>query len=431
MKIVVIGAGSQSFGRPCAADVLGTPEMMELAPELCLVDINSERLDRARRFAEMVGDYRGSSSEITATTDREEALPGADYVLISVTQNRWDLWESDYRVPASHGFHQAYGENGGPGALFHALRNIRLCEPIWRDIERLCPEAVVFNFTNPESRMLLAILTLTKLNAIGLCHGQITACKAICDYTGREMEDLDVVARGINHLYFFQKIADAHTGEDLYPAVLEAAIKDETPYRRLLGEWAKLYGVFTYPNDTHPAEYVSYGAEMLDFKWKHGRENYAPDVELITQAELEKPFEKYLSGEESLEAAAGISRELHVPMMIAHRSDQRRWFISGNVMNTGLYVPNLLPDAVVETPIEVDGDGFHPVTVDPLPESLACLCRTQMSIQKLTVQAYKERSKDRLLEALLLDPVVNSLRRAREFLDDMLELQAAYLPEFK
>jgi len=108
----------------------------------------------------------------------------------------------------------------------------------------------------------------------------------------------------------------------------------------------------------------------------------------------------------------------------------RRRFVSGNLLNDRLSIPNLIPDAVIEVPIEVDGDGFHPVTVDPLPEGIASICRTQMAIQKLTVQAYTEPSRNLLLQALLLDPCVNSLRSAREFLDYMLGLQADYLPKF-
>jgi len=430
MKVVVIGAGSASFGKPCIADLLGNPGMMELAPDICLVDLSAERLERAHKFAEMVKEYRGSKSSITATTDRTEVLQDADYVMISVTQNRWNLWEQDYRVPASHGFWQAYGENGGPGALFHALRNIHLCEPIWRDIERLAPNAVVFNYTNPESRMLLALLTLTKINAIGLCHGQLTAIKWACDQLGMDFEDMQVVGRGINHFYFFQKIAHKQTGEDLYDKVLEAVRKDTDPIRDFLREIVDIFGLYSYPNDTHTAEYVSFGAELMGFKWKHGRENLSPDAPLITVAENPLPFEEYFTGEKTIEHAAGLSRELGVPMMVSHATNQRQWYVSGNLLNTELSIPNLLPDAVVEVPIEVDGDGFHPCRTDPLPEPLACWCRTQMSIQKLTVQAYQEKSRNLLLQALLIDPAVNSLRRAREFLDDMLALQKDYLPTF-
>ena len=125
-KVVIIGAGSRSFGRACLADVLGNPELQAHAPELVLVDLDPQKLEDMRRLAERIKAFRQSAVRVTATTDRAAALPGADYVLISVTRCRYQLWEQDYRVPLAHGFMHAYGENGGPGALFHALRSIHL-----------------------------------------------------------------------------------------------------------------------------------------------------------------------------------------------------------------------------------------------------------------------------------------------------------------
>jgi len=430
MKIVVIGAGSASFGRACVADILGQPAMKKLAPELVLVDIDGPKLARMRRFAERVKAFRKSRSPIRATTDRLKALPGADYVLISVTRRRFELWEQDYRIPLAYGFMQAYGENGGPGALFHALRSIHLILPICRDVERLCPDALVFNYSNPESRVLLAMLTLTRLSAVGLCHGQHSTRRLISQYLKKPDEEIHTVGAGINHFFWLQEIKDKKTGRDLYPSVCKAVARDKNPHHALMRKFVEVFGLITYPHNQHIGEYVQFAAEFTANKWPYGREVAKADQPITTQAR-EEHSAAILSPATPIEQAAGLSREMGAPMIVAHATNTRTPFISGNVLNDKLSIPNLLPDGVVEVPVEVDGQGFHPVPVEPLPECLAAWCRTQMSIQKLTVQAYKHKSKNLLLQALLLDPFVNHVGRAEAMLDEMLALQADYLPRFR
>ena len=429
MKIVIIGAGSRSFGRACVADVLNNPDMQSHAPELALVDIDAAKLEDMRALAERIQAHCGATATITATTDREQALPGADYVLISVTRCRYELWEQDFRVPLSHGFLHAYGENGGPGALFHALRSIHLILPICRDIERLCPDALVMNYSNPESRVLLAILTLTTLRAVGLCHGQGNTRRLISEYLDKPEDEIETVGAGINHFFWMQRIADRETGKDLYPRVREAVARDDNPEHTLMRKMVEVYGLITYPHNNHIGEYLQFASEHVGNKWRYGREMHPAGEPLLHEQREARLHGLFSEGAPSDEAVKP-SGELGVPMILAHATNARTRFIAGNVLNTSRAVPNLLPDAVVEVPVEVDAAGFHPVPVDPLPEGLAAFCRTQMSIQKLAVAAYRERSKNLLLQALLADPVVNSIRHAEALIDEMLALQAEFLPEF-
>ena len=430
MKIVVIGAGGKPFGRTCLADFLGHPVLREMAPEIVLVDVDAERLDTMLRFGESVRDFRQSGSEIWATTSEAEALPGADYVLISVTRRRYELWEQDYRVPVVYGFMQPYGENGGPGALFHALRSIHLILPICRDIERFSPDAMVFNYSNPESRVLLAMRTLTSLRSVGLCHGQQRTRRLISEYLNKPAGEIETVGAGINHFFWFQEIVDRETGEDLYPRVREAVARDETPDRQLMRKMVEIFGLISHPKDYYLGEFVQFAPEFCEARWRYGREAKTAPEEIVERERIERDIDAALAGETPIEEVAWLSEEMGVPMIAAHATDRLTRFISGNVLNDHLTVPNLLPDAVVETPVDVDGSGFHPAPVAPLPECLAAFCRRQMSIQKLTVEAYRERSRDLLLQALLLDPFVNSIRKAEALLDEMLELQAEYLPAF-
>ena len=169
---------------------------------------------RIREAAARVKDHVGSTLELRATTDRSEALPGAAYVLTAVSTHRYELWEQDFRVPLSHGFRHPLGENGGPGAIFHALRSFKLIMPICRDIERLCPDALLLNFTNPEARVLDAISHLTSVRAAGLCHGVFSAIAFISAQTGLPVEQLEVTSAGINHFYYVLSAVDRESGED-------------------------------------------------------------------------------------------------------------------------------------------------------------------------------------------------------------------------
>lgn len=428
MKIVVIGAGSRNFGLRCVADVLVAPGMREFSPELALVDIDREKLESMRSLALMLKEHLRSPAAISATRDREEALAGADYVLVSVTRRRYELWEQDYRVPYAYGFPQPYAENGGPGALFHAMRNIHLILPICRDMERLCPNALLFNYSNPESRVLLAMRTLTGIRAIGLCHGQHGTRELICRYLNRQDDEIETLGAGINHFFWLYSVTDRKTGEDLYPRVRRAAAADADPHHALMKKMLDIYGLITYPHSTHVGEFVQFGTEFTGCKWPHGLESRSVDAPHHSTADGLAP---YLRKEKPLSEIAVQSGEMGVPMILAHAQNKRARFIAGNVLNDGLYVPNLLPDGIVEVPVEVDGEGIHPVKVPPLPEGLAAFCRTQMAIQKLTVEAYRQRSKNLLLQTLLLEPVVNSVSNAEQLIEDMLQLQAAYVPEFK
>ncbi len=169
-------------------------------------------------------------------------------------------------------------------------------------------------------------------------------------------------------------------------------------------------------------------------KWPYGRESRKI-------SDCEKPvservnwLDPYVTGERALDRRVTTLdkwSELAMPIVCDIEFDRKMWRSSVNVLNDGLYVENLPHDAVVEVPAIVDAGGVHPVKVGPLPEALAAFTRTQISIQKLLVEAYRTRSKKLLLQALLLDPVVNSVSNAEKLLDEMLRKQAEFLPRFR
>ncbi|MBN1342050.1 MAG: alpha-glucosidase/alpha-galactosidase [Phycisphaerae bacterium] len=430
VKVVVIGAGSASFGRGVLADLFGQPAMSKLDLRVVLVDIDRVALDRMARLAELIREHYGSKAVIESTTQRTKALKGADYVIISVSVKRMELWEQDFRVPLAYGFKHPLGENGGPGAMFHTLRSLELVLPICRDVVRICPRAHVLNFTNPESRVLLGITLLTKARAVGLCHGQMSARNRIAEILERPLSSVDAVAGGINHFFWFTRIADAKTGKDLYPLLRKRIARKPSLVPPLVRKMVDIFGCFTYPSDDHIGEYLAFAHEFTGLKWHYGRECHRAGHKTVPWDWTDE-LTAYIEGRKRPDdALVTTTEELAVPIIAAISLNKRTWLPAVNVVNAGGLVENLQRHAIVEVPAVADGRGIRPQGIGSIPEALAAFCRTQASIQKLIIEAYRARSRNLLLQALLLEPVVDRVDSAERLLDDMLNLQKEYLPKF-
>jgi alpha-galactosidase len=425
-RIVIVGAGSMSFGRGTIVDFLRSEELWGRDLSLWLVDLEEVALHRMLQFAERVKAHVGSDMAIHATTNRAEALPGAAYVLTAVSVRRYELWEQDFRVPLSHGFRHPLGENGGPGALFHALRSLNLVMPICRDIERLCPDALLLNFTNPEARVLDAILRLTQVRAVGLCHGVFSAISFISGYLGIPVERLEVTSAGMNHFYAILKVLDKETGEDLFPGLLAQLQNDDSFAPSVWKKFIDIFGWLTYKSDDHIGEYVSFGAEFTGIQWPYGLESRSVGQD---QPGPRVDLDAYLAGKPLDERILRRSGEIAAPVVCDVELDRKHRREAVNVLNTGGYIDNLPRDAVVEVPATCDAQGVHPIAVGSIPEAQAVFIRTQVSIQHAITEAYRTGSRNLLLQALLMDPVVNSIVEAEKMLDEILDLQRDFLPK--
>ena len=429
MRIVLIGAASQSFGRGQIVDMLRSPALRGQGVTLWLVDEDAAALDVMTRFAERVKAHVQSDILVRSSTDRRDALPNADYVITAVARKRMALWEQDYRVPLAHGFRHCLGENGGPGALFHALRSLELIIPICLDMETLCPNALLMNFTNPEARVLHAVCHLTRVRAAGFCHGVFSALSAVEHYLQRPVEELEVVSAGMNHFYALLVVRDKATGEDLYPELRRRVLSDTSPRTQpLFRTLVEVFDVFSYPSDDHIGEYLSFGGAALP-RWPYGLES-RPIGE--SQRASVIPLEAYADGRQPLDARTlRTTEELTTPIIADILHDRGTQRPAVNVLNTGGYIDNLPRTGAVEVPATVNAAGIHPQHVGALPEPFAAFVRTQFSIIEAVTEAYRTRSRRVLLQALLLDPVVNSVNEAQALLDEMLALQQGYLPTFE
>lgn len=417
-KIVFIGAGSMSFGLSMFRDLFSTQELA--GSTLSLVDINRENLDRMEALARRLNDQAGGCYKIEATTDRREVLPGAGFVVNSVVIERNRLWKLDFEVPKKYGIRHTLGENGGPGGLFFTMRTIPLIMDIVRDIEELCPEAVFINFSNPESRIILALGRYSKVRSIGLCHGIFMAQHDIAKILGIPKERVELKGAGLNHFQWMLEVKDRPTGADLYPLLREKEKAYDPTFMPVTRRLFRAFGKYPSCSDDHLGEYIPYG-------WEGGEEGYDYDDDELGRVETRLLVDSIISGKAPIPSQLfQPSGERGVAVISGILNDKKSQIESGVVYNRGA-IPNLPDDLAVEVPVMLDAQGPHPISLGPLPDGIAKLLLMQASCQQLSVEAAIRGSKELALQALLIDPVMNSSVAAEKILEELWQYNRPYI----
>ena len=435
-RVVLVGAGSAQFGIGTVADILRSKVLS--GGTIVLHDINSVTLDRMRRAAQSAVDELKLDFKVEATTSRPQALQGADFVVISIeVGDRFKLWEQDYEVPRKYGNRQVFGENGGPGGLFHSLRIIPPITEICSDVEKICPDALVINFSNPMSRICLAILRKfeRRVKAVGLCHEIGTAEMYLPEMLGTQWSNLHIKAAGLNHFGVLLEVKYKDSGRDAYPDIRAKAgayfdrvvASQDAMYGidnslSLIKDILRVYNYLPYTHDSHFGEYIQWAWERADND--HVREFY----ELYKLYCLGEPNRLEEIADEKRPASSWLypTEERVVPIIEGVLTDSGQYELSVNIPNDGV-IENLPQDIVVECPATVDKDGVHGVKVGKMPSGLAAVMRTQATVQDLAVEAALTGSRQKALEALLADPGVDSLSSAEKMLDEIIQLQGDYL----
>lgn len=445
IKIALIGAGSRSFGPSSVRDILLSDPLNEGGIQVVLMDKVAGGLKDIEAYAAFLKKALKREAHFASTTDLDAAVDGADFVVTAIDVQRFLRWTQDFHVPRRYGFRQVFGENGGPGGLFHALRNMGPMIEIARAMERLCPRALMLNFSNPEHKLCEAVSRLTTIKNVGLCHGVFMGVHQIATILGMQVDDLEGAACGMNHFTFFQWIKHRRTGEDLYPR-LRAVERDGD----WLADWHEIgmarilfrrFGLWPSPAANHYGEYIRWAEEFVASElqyfydpadghpWDTG--DIPEFVYSLSGDKTTRPWRRPEPPPERWEEAEiRPSGELAVPIMEALARGVTRTLEAVNIPNRGA-IPNLPDDMVVEIPASADAAGLRPCQMDPLPEGIAALLRTQASIHKLLVEAFDEQSRNKLIQAMLLDPTVDSYRRAVDCVEEMMRLQADVLPPLR
>ena len=221
IKVVFLGAGS-AFFRRLFVDVMSIPGAD--TGEMALVDIDEERLELQHQIADMIVGKMGKRWTVSASPDRRKVLADADYVINCIEVSGLQCVRHDNDIPAKYGVEQCIGDTIGPGGLFKALRTVPVFLEVLKDIEQLCPDAWILNYTNPMSIMCLASARVSQANLVGLCHSVQGTSHALARYADVPYADMRWTCGGINHLAWFTELR--HNGQDLYP-VLCRKIQDD------------------------------------------------------------------------------------------------------------------------------------------------------------------------------------------------------------
>lgn len=428
-RIVLVGAGSAQFGIGTISDILKSKELNE--GMIVLHDINPNSLEMVRQACQIAIDETKLDFSVGATTSRPEALKGADFVIISIeVGDRFKLWEQDFEVPRKYGNKQIYGENGGPGGLFHSLRIIPPMIEICEDIQKICPNAWVFNFSNPMSRVCLAVKRKFKgrLKFVGLCHGIYNLVLFLTPMLNTPFLNLSIEAGGLNHFGVLLEATYKDTGKDAYPDIRKKAPEYFKNAREigLIKEIMRVYGCLPYVTDTHFGEYVNWAWEWVDAE--NIRKNYEDYKLQCSQSKHE--LRRIVEGKKHLKTWFKPSGERVIPIIEGILTDSRQQELAANLPNSEGLIENLPRDLVIECPAIVNKSGVHGVKLGELPKGIAALMNTQASVQDLCVEAALNGSRELALQALLADPVVDSLSSAEKMLDEILKLQREHLPLF-
>lgn len=427
-KIVLIGAGSVVFAKSLVVDILTFPALQ--SSTISLVDINPDRLGLIAAYAQRLIDQQRLPAQIEVTTDRRQALPGADFCITVIQVGGSRAYELDMLIPARYGVHQAVGDTIGPGGVLRGLRSIPVLLEIARDMEELCPQAWLLNYTNPMASNVWALYRATSIRVAGLCHSVQGTAAYLARIVGVRYDRLRYWAAGINHLAWFLSLRC--NGRDVYPLVRRrlrdpAVAASERPRAAILRQT----GHFVSESSYHLSEYVPYFRRTPEqiAEWLPQPRDYLAAYE-NGLAEQRQSIEAQLAGSGPLPVRR--SREYASYIIDSITANVPRRF-NLNLRNDGL-ITNLPPGCCVEVPCLVDGTGIRPCYVGDLPEQCAALDRWSINAQALTVEAALTRSRKAARQAIAVDPLTASLLspgRMREMADELLQAQRDWLPELQ
>jgi len=473
-KIVFIGAGSAVFARALLRDLFTFPELH--SSTVHLVDINSDRLNVTEMIAQRLAKEANAEAVIEATTDRRQALVGADYVINMIQVGDQPAATRDFEIPSKYGLRQTIGDTIGIGGIMRGLRTIPVVLDIAHDMEELCPEALLINYSNPMAMLTWAMNEATSIRTVGLCHSVFNTAEELSYVLGLPANQIDYLCAGINHMAFYLRFE--HNGQDLYPRLKQLAEEDKFPsFERVRASILRHFGYFVTESSEHFSEYtpwfikesredlvdhyripldeypVRYAAKSAD--WSAMTEAlYSEDSSALNayyskrsstlgglaerrvnvvasdNPEEAERLRKFLLSERN-QRDSSHSGEYGTLIIHSMETGQSR-VIYGNTSNGGV-ISNLPYDCVVEVPCLVDTNGVQPTQIGALPPQLAALMHTNINVQRLTVDAALTGRRDHIYQAAMLDPHTAaelSLDEITAMVDELVEAHGEFMPEY-
>ncbi len=449
IKLAIIGAGSTVFTKNIVVDLLTIEKFKSI--EIALMDIDKKRLDKTYELLNLISKKINAKPKISTHTNRKEALRNADFVQTTIQVGGYKpSTQIDFEIPKKYGLQQTIADTLGIGGIMRGLRTIPVLIDIAKDIREVCPQAFWLQYVNPMCANMIAINKIyPNLKSIGLCHSVQGTAEMLARDLNENIDDINYLCAGINHMAFYQKFEKKSTGEDLYPRLKIIAEKiindqlissrtkknafesDKKLHEKVRYEILRYFGFFVTESSEHFAEYVPWfikknRKDLID-KYKIPIDEYIDRCELYEKKwkTLNNDFSSFLKQENkrSNEYASYIMDAI---------SNNNSTTVYGNVMNDNL-INNLPENCCVEVPCLVDNKGFHPQEVGNLPEHLAALMRTNINVQILTAEAALTNKKEHIYHAAMLDPLTAanlSVDEIHDMTDEMIEAHGKYLPKY-
>lgn len=435
-KFAFIGAGSLQFTSKTMRDLLTFEAFRDC--EIALMDSDQSNLNNIYEVCLKIREAMNCPDcKVTKTTDRAEALKGADGVLCTVFNGGIDIWRYDIEIPKKYGVDINVGDTRSVSGIFRALRNIPLMLDICRDIEKYCTNAVFLNYTNPMAMLCNAMQRYSNVEVTGLCHSVQGTIAMLARWLDVPEEEIAYKCEGVNHQAFYLELR--HGKEDLYPRLRELMKKPEIyNEEQVRNEMFLQLGYYVTESSGHNSEYNAWFRKRPDLiekycthstGWNPGE--YAYSLKLRTER-AKDPGKQYREWMEN-EIDTKRSREYAADIFNARFGDGKPFIFNGNVLNNGS-IPNLPADACVEVPVVADWMGMKTTIAGPLPDHLAILVNTTARIESLVVEAAMRKDREAVYHAVCMDPLssaVCSLAEIRAMCDELFEKNGDYLGEYR
>ena len=432
-KITFIGSGSVVFTRNLARDILTFPAFADC--EIALMDIDAGNLELSKRAVEKIVAEGKYPALISATTDRAQALRGADGVLCTIECSDDVTTASDVNVPLKYNISINIGDTRGPSAIFRFLRTWPHIADIVRDMERYCPRAVFLNYTNPMAMICRAVQQVSEIKTTGLCHSVQGTAGMLAGWIGAPKDEISYLCAGINHQAFYLKYE--WNGEDAYPLLRKAMEKPEIlDAEQVRNDMFLHLGYYVTESSGHNSEYVAWYRKRGDLMEKycaHGT-NWNPGHQRRAGTKAQKSERRQKEFNEFINNPINLNRSEEFASYIFNAvfGDQALFEFNGNVRNYGL-IDNLPYGACVEVPVLASKGGLKPMRVGSLPPQLAALCGTSSRCEEMAVEGALTGNRDLIYQACYFDPLssaVLSLAEIKCMVDDMFAEHEGWLPMF-
>ena len=410
LKITFLGAGSTIFARNVLGDVMCTPALCEC--EIALYDIDAIRLNESEQILQTinrnVNDGRAVIRSYLGPENRKEALRGALFVVNAVQIGGYEpSTVIDFEIPKKYGLRQTIADTLGIGGIMRALRTIPVMEEFARDMEEVCPDAWLLNYSNPMGMLTGYMLRYTKVKTVGLCHSVQVCSSGLLRKLGMEdkMPGRKELIAGINHMGWLLELRDQE-GNDLYPEIRKRAREKNRTEKHedmVRFDYIERLGYYCTESSEHTAEYNPF---YLKAAYPELVERYNIPLDeyprrCINQIKEWKEMSEKLTADSDLSHTRSSEYASYIMEAIVTDKPIR---IGGNVLNTGHMITDFPEHACVEVPCLVDGAGIHPTFVGALPPVLAAMNMTNINVQLLTIEAARTRKREDIIRAAMLEP---------------------------